>query len=285
MSVQILAEGGVNHNGTLSLGYELVDEAKKAGADVIKFQTYIPDKILRWNDPDYQMLSDLALPLYDFKKLARRCEQVGIEFMSTPECETTLKFLVEECGVKQIKIGSGDLTNTNLLFAVRKTNLPVLMSTGMAYPDEIYNALCATSCHGVTLMHCVSCYPCPPQDANLLAINTMRELFKDHGITQIGYSDHTLGPTACVAAVALGACVVEKHFTVATTLPGPDHAISANPTAFTAMVKQIRDLEVMLGHGRKEPCAAELEKAPLWRKAEDGKRGKMPTRANLQEIA
>lgn len=269
----IIAEGGVNHNGDLNLAYNLVEVARIAGADAVKFQTYLPDVILRDNAPDKGMLTRLALPLPYFKLIADRCRESNIEFMSTPECETTLKFLVEECGMKRIKIGSGDLTNTKLLRAARDTGLPILLSTGMATLMELQDVMFCLGSAQVVLMHCVSCYPCPPQDANLRAMNALREFGEQYDINMIGYSDHTIGQDACIAAVAMGACVVEKHLTLRNLMEGPDHAMSANPVVFQQMVDRIRDLEIMLGHGRKEPCAAELASAPYWRKGADGKRG------------
>lgn len=269
----IVAEAGVCHNGDLNLAYNLVEVARIAGADVVKFQTYIPDVILRDDDPDRWILTKLALPLLDFKLLAARCRESGIEFMSTPECETTLKFLVEECGIRQIKIGSGDLTNTKLLRAARDTKLPIILSTGMSTKNEVQEALSWIGGVPVTIMHCVSCYPCPPQDANLKAVFALRELATNYHMVDVGYSDHTIGQDACIAAVAMGASVIEKHLTLRNLMEGPDHAMSANPVVFQQMVDRIREIEIMLGHGRKEPCAAELASAPKWRKGADGKRG------------
>ena len=270
--IEIVAEAGLNHNGSLDLAKKLADEALLCGANIVKYQTYNPDKLLRLNDPDFELLASLALKHEEFKELTKFCEGIGIEFMTTPGDLDSLKFAVEELGVKRIKIGSDDLTNHKLLFAARETMLPIILSTGMANLSEIYDAMCVTTKHNLTLLHCVSCYPCRLKDANLRAITTMREAFKEYEIP-IGYSDHTGDKNVVLAAAALGATIIEAHFMLLDDKPPVDEAVSYTPKQFKWMVHSIREIEVALGHGRKEPCAEELKVINKLRKGEDGLRG------------
>lgn len=271
----IIAEAGINHNGLTALALELVDEAKEAGADAIKFQTYNPATILRDNDPDKDMLIQLALSFVSFVDISNHCRKVGIEFLSTPECPETLHFLIEHCGMARIKIGSGDLTNTKLLESAKNTGLPVLLSTGMAtlpeivmVADRMINKPSYESWNRLTVLHCVSCYPTAYERANLSVITTLKTMYPN-----VGYSDHTIGAVAPIAAVALGASVIEKHFTLDTRVPGPDHFMSMPPHEFKQMVSDIRCAEMMMGDGHKMPCEEELELAKIVRKGPDGKRG------------
>lgn len=267
----VIAEAGVNHNGDLATAKCLVDAAKFVGAGAVKFQTYLPDKICRDDDPEREMLTKLALPLGDFVKLSEYCRTVGINFMSTPECPETLHFLINECGVQTIKIGSGDLTNQPLLEAAGAADLPIFLSTGMATVREISRALASIQAtRHVTIMHCVSLYPTCVDEANLWAIKTLQHVYP---VNSIGYSDHTLGDLAPLAAVAMGVTAIEKHITLDVRMLGPDHHMSMEPTDFLEMIQKIRQLERMFGTGDKKPCEAELEIAQKVRKGADGKRG------------
>lgn len=272
MGVEIIAEAGVSHCGDVNLALKLIDMAREVGANVVKFQTYCPEEAINPNHKDFNYLKSLALTHIDFLKLSRHCENVGIEFMSTPGDVGSLKFLVEECGVKRIKIGSDDLTYTPLIVEARKTGLPIILSTGMATIDEIWKVLDThlhpsyTGWPKLTLLHCVSSYPCAPVDANLRAMRAL-EVF----MTPVGYSDHCQGYMACIAAVAMGATVIEKHFELG-NYPGPDHDVSIDCDALADMILNIRLVEMMLGSGVKAPCEAEKALMPLVRKREDGRK-------------
>jgi len=323
MTVTIIAECGVSHNGSVDEALRMCDAAKESGANICKFQTYLPEIAIDKNSKDYDLLYNLALPFTDFLKIAKHCEDIGIEFCSTPDDLYSLKFLVDECGVKRIKIGSGSLTYTPLLEAAYSSRLPIILSTGMAsileiadaLPDgcgvkrikigsgsltytplleaayssrlpiilstgmasilEIADALPDGFLTGyqiptpkITLLHCVSLYPCPIELANLKAITTIYERFK----LPIGYSDHTLSVVAIpCAAVALGATVIEKHFTLNRYAEGPDHAMSLDPYQFSEMVREIRKVEKALGDGTKTIREQEAAMIPRIRKSEDGK--------------
>ncbi len=277
MTVTIIAEAGVSHNGSVDEALRLCDAAKEAGADVIKFQTYLPEIAIDKNSKDYDLLSSLALSFDDFIKIAKHCEDIGIEFCSTPDDLHSLKFLVDECGVKRIKIGSGSLTYTPLINAAYLTKLPVIISTGMATIQEIINVLPPSTFdaslhkiigYNITLLHCVSLYPCPIELANLNCIQTLKQL----GKVSVGYSDHTLSVVAIpCAAVALGATVIEKHFTLNRYAEGPDHAMSLGPYQFSEMVREIRNTELALGDGTKNISEQEVAMIPRVRKGNDGK--------------
>ena len=267
MQVTILAEGGVNHNGSLPIALRLCDAAKRARADVVKWQTYIPEKALDKSSKDYAILKSLALPFNDFKIIAKHCESIGIEFCSTPDDLDSLKFLVEECGVKRIKIGSGSLTYKPLLQAACNTRLPVILSTGMANSIEIDEAVHSHNWKDLTLLHCVSLYPCPLELANLNAIQTL----KIFGVP-VGYSDHTLHHISVpCAATAFGITVLEKHMTLSKRMMGPDHKMSLNPTQFEEMVIAVREVEKSLGDGSKTISIKEAAMIPRVRKGPDGK--------------
>lgn len=267
-----IAEAGVNHDGDLAQAVLLAAEAKSCGADAVKFQTYIPKNILRDGDPDKAELERLALPLEAFVDIAKHCKEIGIEFMSTPECPETLNFLVEKCGIKRIKIGSGDITNGALLEAAGKTKLHVCLSTGMSDLGDIHSALTYLERCPVTVLHCVSLYPCPPREANLLAIKTLRNEFSGL-INGVGYSDHTIGSLACMMARTLGANVIEKHFTLDRGKVGADHHMSEDRWGLRQTIAQIRHVEELLGDGMKVPSPAESANTPRFRKGPDGKRG------------
>lgn len=257
----VIAEAGVNHNGDPSIARALVDAAADAGADAVKFQTFDPDALAVANAPqaEYQraraeapnqraMLAALQLPEQALRDLHRQAADRDIQFLSTPFDLVSLA-LLDALEVPAIKIGSGDLTNVILLRAVAATGRPILLSTGMATLDEVGRALDELRDAEVALLHCTSAYPAPDGDANLRAIPTMREAFG----REVGYSDHTIGATTALAAVALGATMIEKHLTLDRTMDGPDHAASAEPASFAAMVREIRVVHEALGNGIKQP--------------------------------
>lgn len=281
VTVTIIAECGVNHDGSLDKALKLCDAAKLAGADIVKFQTYIPEKCIR-PGKDFALLKRLALDQAAFLKIAQHCGEIGIEFCSTPDDLDSLKFLVEDCGVKRIKLGSGSLRYRPLVDAAFDTGLPVLLSTGMATDFEVRDVMRRQNAHSLirqswndlTVMHCVSIYPCPPQLANMAVLRNFGRLVEpwwDHRLkVHPGYSDHTLGNYAVLAAVALGATVIEKHMTLDNEAEGPDHRMSATPEQFETMVMKIRQMEIVLGDGCKEPSPEEAAMIPLLRKDENG---------------
>lgn len=270
MRVTVIAEAGVGHSGSVDVALKMVDAAKHAGADIVKFQSFIPLLSINLKHPQFQLLESLALRPIDFIRLAKHCADIGIEFLSTPGELQSLKMLVEEVGVKRIKIGSDDLTYIPLLNAARDAGLPVILSTGMATLDEIDMAISNIRPSfnvwpDLTLLQCTSCYPCKFEDVNLKAMLSMEEEFR----LPVGYSDHTQRGLACVAAVAMGACMVEKHFELG-GCPGPDSDVSTSQHGLATLVAQIREVEKMLGTGVKEPCEAEKANIPKFRKGPDG---------------
>jgi len=275
----IIAEAGVNHNGDLEKARELVDLAARAGADAIKFQTFKADQLVTTEAPkagyqkdntdsdesSYEMLRQLELELDGYRELKERCESQGMLFMSTPFDRESVDFL-DDLGVSIFKIPSGEITNLPLVSYIATKGKPLLMSTGMSYIGEVERAVQAVSSTGnerLALLHCVSCYPTRPSDANLRAMATLAEAFS----VPVGYSDHTTGTEVALASVALGACVLEKHFTIDRSLPGPDHAASLEADELECMIQSVRNVELALGHGRKEPVGAELETAAVARKS------------------
>lgn len=279
----IIAEAGVNHDGRIKNAIALCDTAKEAGADIVKFQTYIPEKCIR-PGKDYDLLKRLALSLPAFHDIAKYCREIDIEFCSTPDDLESLKYLVEHCGVKRIKLGSGSLLYEPLVTAAFSTGLPVLLSTGMATMEEVAGVLQhqyknRTVLSDVTVMHCVSLYPCPPELANVAALHTVVALAESvwpMDWFHIGYSDHTVGydSSAAAAAVAIGATVIEKHITLGAFRmgadAGPDHPMSATRHEFHRMVNAIRDIEKVLGTGIKMPSEKEREMIPHLRKDSEG---------------
>lgn len=283
MSCFIIAEAGVNHNGQLDLALQLVDAAAAAGANAVKFQTFRSDQIVskgtqkaeyqRTNTGDgdqYDMIRALELDEPAHQAIAARCAQQGIEFMSTPFDEWATDLLLG-LGMGVIKIASGELTNRPFLEMLAARGRPLILSTGMGSLDEVRRAvgwLQATHPNAgtpgwLTVLHCTSNYPALPQDVNLRAMQTLeREL----GVP-VGYSDHTLGIDISVAAVALGAQVIEKHFTLDRNLPGPDHQASLSPAQLADMVTAIRAVEAALGDGIKQPTASELPVRELVRRS------------------
>ena len=280
-SVVIIAEAGLNHNGDLSRALEMVQVAKHAGADVIKFQTAVPDLVITPDAPKalYQMTGDqmkvsqlemaqnLHLPLSDYARLRDVCVETGIEFMSSAFDEVSLDLLLG-LEVKRLKVPSGEITNLPYLRRIGCANCPVILSSGMATLMEIGVALEVLEGSGltrdhITVLHCNTEYPSPMKDVNLSAMHTIR----DHFGVRVGYSDHTEGYEISLAAVALGACVIEKHFTLDRSLPGPDHQASLDPAELHLMIQAIRNIETAWGDGCKRPSESEERNIPVVRKS------------------
>ena len=268
----IIAEAGVNHNGNLDLAFQLCDAAKESGVDAIKFQTwktenivtksaglasYQEKNILRKRDSQFEMLKKLELGYESFIKIKKYCDKIGITFLSTPDEEESLDFLIG-LGIKLIKVGSGEVTNVPYLRKIGGKKLPVVLSTGMSTLGDVeraYNTLKAAGAPEVTLLHCTTNYPCPMDEVNLKAMLTLKHAFK----CSVGYSDHTLGIEVPIAAVAMGAEIIEKHFTLDKSMDGPDHKASIDPIELAQMVKGIRNIEKALGDGIKKPNASEKQ--------------------------
>lgn len=281
MKTLIIAEAGVNHNGSLDLAKKLIASAASAGADLVKFQTFITAKSISIaapkaeyqkhstgiSDSQYEMVRKLELSRADHEILIDECRRHGIGFFSTAFDIESFDMLVE-MGLNQVKIPSGELTNLPLLRYMTRLGMPVMLSTGMATLGEIEEALEAieqagTPRHLVTVLHCTTEYPAPMVDVNLRAMVSMKAAL---GV-EIGYSDHTPGIEIPIAAVAMGARVIEKHFTLDRTLPGPDHQASLEPHELKSMVDSIRNVEVALGDGVKRPSSSELKNKPIARKS------------------
>ena len=275
----IIAEAGVNHNGSLEMALKLVDVAVQAGADAVKFQTFKAERLVTKMAPkaEYQkettgagesqleMLRRLELSTQDHVHLKQYCAEKGILFMSTPFDEQSADFL-DELGVSIFKLGSGEVTNLPYLRHVARKMKPLILSTGMSFLSEVdvaVRAISETQNTQLVLLHCVSNYPTSPADANLRAIQTMSTAFQ----IPVGYSDHTMGYEVPLAAAALGACVIEKHFTLDRTLPGPDQPASLEPGELAGMVKGIRTVESALGHGKKIPAPSEAPIAAVARRS------------------
>jgi N-acetylneuraminate synthase len=304
--VLIIAEAGVNHNGSVSLARRLIEAATAAGADAVKFQTFKAEKVAAANAPKaaYQtaatgatedqlaMIRRLELSEDEFRGLAAYARDLGIEFLSTPFDEQSAEFLAGDIGVGRMKIPSGEITNGPLILTVARLGLPIILSTGMATLEEIEEALGiiafglaapkgetpsrdafhaayeAAEARGalarqVTLLHCTTEYPAPIEDIHLRAMDVMRERFA----LPVGYSDHTAGIAISLAAAARGAAVVEKHFTLDRSMPGPDHAASLEPSELDAMVSGIRAIEAGLGEARKVCTPSEEKNLPIARRS------------------
>lgn len=271
MRAYIIAEAGVNHNGNLDLAFRLCEEAKKAGVDAVKFQTWKTEKIVTCSAQlasyqekniqdvslsQYEMLKRLELSYEQFIQLQSFCRELDIEFLSTPDEEDSLDFLMR-LGLPFIKIGSGEVTNIPYLRKIGMYRKPVVLSTGMSTIGQVslaYDTLLSSGASEVTLLHCTTNYPCPMVEVNLRAMQTLKETFK----CRVGYSDHTMGIEVPIAAVAMGATLVEKHFTLDRNMAGPDHKASLNPLELKQMVVAIRNIEDALGDGIKRPNKSEL---------------------------
>lgn len=279
MSVFIIAEAGVNHNGSLSNAKLLVDKAKEAGADCIKFQTFVSQNIVTMNagKAEYQkqytdpyesqldMLRKLELSFDDFIELNIYCKQKQIEFLSTAFDLDSIDFL-NSLDMKRWKIPSGDITNLPYLLKIAKFKKPIILSTGMSTIDEVRFAIKAIRDNGknnITVLHCTTEYPTPYKDVNLKAMNTIQSEFN----IPVGYSDHTIGIEISIAAVAMGATVIEKHFTLDRNMEGPDHKASIEPDELKQMVDSIRHIESALGNGIKEPAKSEIKNMVITRKS------------------
>lgn len=294
MRTYIIAEAGVNHNGSFNMAKQLVDIAKEAGADAVKFQTFKAENLvtkdaqqadyqvenLKQSTSQFDMLKKLELTFEEFKALQQYCAYKGIEFLSTPFDYESVDFLFDELQIKTAKIPSGELTNAPFIYAIAKKKKPIILSTGMATLEDIHEAL-AYIAFGlanktemglvgelyhteeakqllqqyVTILHCTTEYPAPFETINLNAMATLGKEFN----VPVGLSDHSAGVAVSTAAVALGATVIEKHFTLDKTLEGPDHVASLEPDELKQMIEQIRQVEQALGDGFKQPSEVELK--------------------------
>jgi len=281
MKTLIIAEAGVNHNGDMATAMQLIAAAKSAGADIIKFQTFKTSNLVTKSahkaeyqksatgvsENQHEMIHKLELSRADHEMLIDECQRQGIRFFSTAFDTESFDMLVS-FGLDRVKIPSGELTNLPLLRYMTRFGMPVILSTGMATLGEIEAAievieLAGTPRHQITVLHCTTEYPAPMADVNLRAMVSMKVAL---GV-EVGYSDHTQGIEIPIAAVALGARVIEKHFTLDRTLPGPDHQASLEPRELKAMVDAIRNVEVAIGDGIKRPSASELKNKPIARKS------------------
>ena len=279
--VIIIAEAGVNHNGNYDLAVKMIHEAKRAGADYVKFQTAVPELVISTFAPkaEYQkettgadesqldMCRAIHLPLTDYVKLAAICKEEGIGFMSTPFDLVSIDVL-EELNMDYWKIPSGEITNLPYLRKIASKHRPVIMSTGMCEMQEIADALAVLEAGGltrdqITLLHCNTQYPTPFADVNLAAMHTIAATFG----TKVGYSDHTRGIEVPIAAVAMGAKVIEKHFTLDCNMEGPDHKASLEPHQLKAMVDAIRNVEEAIGSAEKHATASETPNKEVARKS------------------
>ena len=280
----IIAEAGVNHNGDIMLAKKLIDTAKTVGADAVKFQTFIAENVLSKiaqkadyqkqttgpNESQLEMVKKLELSFCDFRELKNYCVEKKISFLSTPFDLDSIDFL-ESLEIPMYKVPSGEITNLPYLIKIANTGKSVIMSTGMSDLDEVGLALDVLRDNGagaITLLHCNTQYPTAYVDANIKAMITLKERF---GV-EVGYSDHTLGIEAPIAAAALGATVIEKHFTLDKNMAGPDHKASLNPQELKAMVAAIRNIEIALGDGIKRPSVSEIPNKEVARKSIVAKR-------------
>lgn len=277
--IRIIAEAGVNHNGRMDVARRLIVAARKSGADYVKFQTFHAENLASKyaqkasyqqettgeDQGQIEMLRRLELSEDQFRELAVFAEEQGIAFISTPFDRESIRFL-DTLNMPFWKIPSGEITNLPYLIEIAKTRKPVVMSTGMSTMQEILEAAAVLKEHGakeISLLHCNTQYPTPFEDVNLRA---MGEIAKVSGLP-VGYSDHTMGIEVPVAAAAMGACIIEKHFTLDRSLPGPDHRASLEPDELCAMVSAIRHIEAALGSGHKEPSPSEQKNIAVARKS------------------
>lgn len=295
--VLIIAEAGVNYNGRLDLAYKMVDEAKKAGADIVKFQTGIPEKVMSKfaekaeyqkkttgeSESQLEMVRRLMLKFDDFIPLKKYCEDMEIGFLSTPFDLSSIDFL-DQLGCDMWKIPSGEITNLPYLMRIAETKKPIILSTGMSTLDEVKEAYRLLKNNGtpeITLLHCTTEYPAPLAEVNLKAMITL----KNEMGCDVGYSDHTPGIVIPIAAAALGATVIEKHFTLDRNMEGPDHKASLEPNELAEMVRGIRNVEIAMGTGDKSPSESEIKNRAVARKsivaARDIKSGEILCEENI----
>jgi len=275
----IIAEAGVNHNGNINSAKELIRAARRAGASAVKFQAFKTEELVTRGaekapyqkqgtgneGSQFEMIQQLELTERDFEELLACAQEEGIIFLSSAFDKKSVD-LLDRLRVPTFKVGSGEITNLPLLKHIAGKKKPVILSTGMATLDEIEEALAAIRQEGVAdivLLHCVSCYPARVEEVNLRAMDTLGQAF---GLP-VGLSDHTLGITIPIAAVALGACAIEKHFTLNKNLPGPDHRASLEPGELEEMIKSIREVEAALGDGMKRPTVGEEENKGIARRS------------------
>lgn len=297
MSIFIIAEAGVNHNGDLEMAKKMVDAAKEAGADCIKFQTFKSENMVSRNaekaeyqknqtdsyESQFEMLKKLELPFESFAETKLYCDEKEIEFLSTAFDLESIDFL-NTLGQKSWKIPSGEITNLPYLIKIANTGKPVILSTGMSTLEEVKVAVNVLSKNGapkITLLHCTTEYPAPYEDVNL---NAMVMMFKELSLP-VGYSDHTEGIEIAIAAAAMGAVIIEKHFTLDCNMEGPDHKASLEPQQFKLMIQSIRNVEKALGSGVKMPSPSELKNINIVRKSIRASRnidkGELLTEENL----
>ena len=279
--VLIIAEAGVNHNGSVTMAKELIDIASKAGADIIKFQTFEASKLVtksaqkaRYqilntanNESQLKMLKELEISFEDQIELKKYADNKNIEFLSTAFDLGSVNFL-KKLNLRRYKIPSGEITNLPYLRLIGSLGKPVILSTGMSNLIEIHQALDQLYSRGldknnITIMHCTTEYPAPFKDINLRALETLKKEFN----TEIGYSDHSTGIEVSLAAVALGARIIEKHLTIDNNLEGPDHKASIEPYQFEKLVKGIRNITLALGSKEKKISSSELENLKIARKS------------------
>lgn len=277
--IRIIAEAGVNHNGSLALAKQMVDAAKECGADIIKFQTAKAESLVSrfavkadyqkkntgTEESQLEMLRKLLLTYEEFEQLAAYCEQKEIQFLSTPFDLESIDFL-SQFSMPFWKIPSGEITNYPYLVRLAKTKMSVMMSTGMCELWEVEEAVKILKENGageLTLLHCNTEYPTPYEDVNLRAMETLRQRFG----CEVGYSDHTKGMEVPIAAAAMGAGVIEKHFTLSRKMTGPDHAASLEPAELKAMINAVRNIEAALGDGRKTVTGSERKNIAIARKS------------------
>ncbi|MBU2494643.1 MAG: N-acetylneuraminate synthase [Bacteroidetes bacterium] len=277
----IIAEAGVNHNGSIELAFKLIDAAKEAGSDAVKFQSFKADKLVSIkaekaeyqkqttdvSESQYEMIKKLELSVDDHKKLIEYCSKIGIQFLSSPFDLESID-LLNELGLVIFKIPSGEITNLSYLKKIGKLKKNVILSTGMTDLGEIEDALDVLTGNGtdlknITVLHCNTEYPTQFEDVNLTAMLTIKKAFH----VKVGYSDHTQGIEVAIAAVALGAKVIEKHFTLDKNMEGPDHKASMEPSELEQMVSAIRNIEKALGNGIKKPSPSELKNKLIARKS------------------
>lgn len=277
--VFVIAEAGDNHNGDVNLAYKLIDSAVDAGADCVKFQTFITEEIISKyaemaeyqkknvgsDESQFEMVKKLELSFANFRNLKAYCDKKGIMFLSTPFDLQSIEFL-ESIGISLWKIPSGEITNLPYLIKIAKTKKDIILSTGMANMEEISIALNVLRKNGagkITVLHCTTEYPAPLSEVNLTAMNTIRDQFE----VEVGYSDHTAGILIPIAAVAMGASIIEKHFTLDKNMPGPDHKASLEPAELKMMVDNIRKLELAMGDGIKQATPSEKNNISIARKS------------------